>query len=478
MPFPPGRGLCYNLYALLMNERDPMEQTDLNPSFDRRAMTRKAVSVAWPAVAESFFVTLAGMIDTMMVSAMGSYAVAAVGLTNQPKFIALTLFFGINIAVSALIARRKGEQRQEKANEVLLTALGLMTVLCAVITAVFVYFSPQIMELAGSNADTHEAAVEYFRIIMAGTFFSALTMVINAAQRGSGNTRLSMTTNLTSSVVNVFFNYLLIEGHLGFPAWGIRGAAIATVLGTVVSAGMAVFSLFRPHSYVRIPLMIKRRVRMTKESLKSIWHMTYNSSLENIAMRIGFLATAVLAARLGTDEFAAHNVGMSILGLGFSFADGMQVAAVALSGEALGAGRKKEAMEFGGICQRIGFLISIGLSVLLLIGGRWFYSLYFKEAHILDMGVMISRYIMVIVLLQISQIIYTGCLRAAGDVRYTLTGALISVTVIRTTVTVLLVLVFNLGLHGIWLGVLSDQLSRFTLMRRRFRQGKWVDLKI
>ena len=455
-----------------------MEQTSLTQQIDRKTMTKKAISVAWPAMAESFFVTLAGMIDTMMVSAMGSYAVAAVGLTNQPKFIGLTLFFGINIAVSALVARRKGEQRRENANEVLLTALGLTTVLCAVISVIFVVFAPQIMQMAGSNSDTHEAAVEYFQIIMGGTFFSVLTMVINAAQRGSGNTRLSMTTNLTSSIVNVFFNYLLIEGHLGFPAWGIRGAAIATVLGTVVSAGMAVFSLFRPNSYVRIPEMIRNKIRMTKESLRSIWRLAYNSSLENIAMRIGFVATALLAARLGTDEFAAHNVGMSILGLGFSFADGMQVAAVALSGEALGAGLKKEAREYGGICQRIGFIISIALAFLLLIGGRWFFGLYFREAHILDMGVLINRYIMVIVLLQISQIIYTGCLRAAGDVRYTLMGALISVTVIRTVVTLMLVLVFNLGLHGIWLGVLSDQLSRFTLMRRRFRKGEWVNLRI
>ena len=455
-----------------------METADRRRSDDRKRMILRAISVAWPAMAESFFVTLAGMIDTMMVSALGSYAVAAVGLTNQPKFIALTLFFGINIAVSALVARRKGEQRRESANEILLTALWLTVALCVVISAVFVIFTPQIMIFAGSNADTHEAAVEYFQIIMAGTFFNVLTMVINAAQRGSGNTRLSMTTNLTSSAVNVLFNYLLIEGHLGFPAWGIRGAAVATVLGTVVSAGMAVFSLFRPNSYVRIPEMISRKMRATRESLRAIWRLAYNSSLENIAMRIGFLATALLAARLGTDEFAAHNIGMNILGLGFSFADGMQVAAIALTGESLGAGRKEEAREYGGICQRIGFMISVVLALLLLLGGRWFYSLYFTEDHLLDMGVIISRYTMVIVLLQISQIIYTGCLRAAGDVRYTLMAALISVTVIRTAVTALLVMVFNLGLHGIWLGVLSDQLSRFLLMRRRFRKGEWVNLRI
>ncbi len=331
---------------------------------------------------------------------------------------------------------------------------------------------------SGSNADTHVAAVEYFRIIMGGMVFNVLTMVINSAQRGSGNTRLSMTTNLVSSAVNILFNYLLIEGHWGFPAWGIRGAAIATVLGTVVSAAMAVFSLFRRTSYIRVREMISLRVRCTMDSVRSIWRLAYNTSLENIAMRVGFLATALLAARLGTGEFAAHNVAMNLLGLGFSFADGMQVAAVALAGQSLGAGKKDDARQYGAICQRIGFLISVGLALFLLFGGRWYYSLYFREEEIISMGLLINRYTMVIVLLQISQIIYTGCLRAAGDVRYTLIGALISVTLIRTLVTCVLVLAFNLGLHGIWLGILSDQLSRFLLMRRRFRQGKWVDLRI
>ena len=94
------------------------------------------------------------------------------------------------------------------------------------------------------------------------------------------------------------------------------------------------------------------------------------------------------------------------------------------------------------------------------------------------MGVLISRYTMVIVLLQISQIIFTGCLRAAGDVRYTLLGAIVSITFIRTAVTVLLVNVFHMGLSGVWLGVMADQLSRFLMMSIRFRQGKWVHLKI
>jgi len=447
-------------------------------ALDKRSMTRRALSVAWPAMMESFFVVLAGMIDTMMVSELGSYAVAAVGLTAQPKFIGLTLFIGINVAVSALVARRKGEQRQDNANEIVVTAMVMTLIICVLISVLFVVFAPWMMEMAGSNADTHEAAVEYFQIIMGCTFFNVVTMVINAAQRGSGNTKLSMTTNLTSSIVNIIFNYLLIEGHFGFPAWGIRGAAIATVLGTVVAAGMAVFSLFRHSSYIQVPLMRRLKLRCTRQSVRSIWHLAYTSSLENIAMRVGFVATAVIAARLGTAEFAAHNIGMNILGLGFSFADGMQVAAIALTGEALGAGQKDVAKAYGSICQRIGFVISVLLALLLFVGGDWYYGLYFKEPEIIKMGEMISDYTMVIVLLQISQIIFSGCLRAAGDVRYTLLAALISVTGIRTLVTILLVNVFHMGLAGVWLGVLSDQASRFVLMGLRFRQGKWVNLQI
>lgn len=444
----------------------------------RGAMTKKALSVAWPAMAESFFVALAGMIDTMMVSALGPSAVAAVGLTNQPKFIGLTIFFGINVAVSALVARRKGEQRQDTANQILLTAIILGCIACVAVTALFVGFAPWMMELAGSNADTHEMAVEYFQIIMGGTFFNVITMVINSAQRGSGNTKLSMTTNLTSSIVNICFNYLLIEGHFGFPRWGIRGAAIATVLGTVVAAGMAVSSLFRKSSYVRIPLMKKLKLRYSRECAKSIWHLALNTSFENIAARIGFLATAMIAARLGTEEFAAHNIGMSILGLGFSFADGMQVAAVALAGEALGAGQKQTAKRYGSICQRIGLVISFILALLLFFGGRWFFGLYFTEPHILEMGELICRYLILIVLLQISQIIFTGCLRAAGDVRYVLIAAIISIAGIRTLSTLVMVNVLGWGLHGVWLGILADQLSRFIMVSLRFKQGKWVDLKI
>lgn len=444
---------------------------------EKRGMLREAVNMAWPAVLESFFTSLAGMIDTMMVSSMGSYAVAAVGLTNQPKFIGLTPFFAINVAVSALVARRKGEKNKKAANETLMTALLLSLLICAAVSVIFVVWAEPILRIAGSNADTHAPASAYFRIIMGGTFFSMIQMLFNAAQRGSGNTRISMTTNVASSITNICFNYCLIGGHFGFPALGCTGAAIATVLGTIVGAAMSFGSLYMKKSYVSLPYIIREKIRPKHYDFRIIGKLASNMLAENLLMRVGFLVTAFVAARISTDAFAAHNVGMNLLGLSFSFADGMQAAGVALSGQALGANKKAEAKLYGKICQQIGLFISACIAGILLFGGRDIFRLFFDDPAILDMGVMISRFICVITFFQIAQVIYGACLRAAGDVRYTLIASTISVTLIRSAVTILLVYVLDLGLMGIWLGVLSDQLSRYFFMSIRFRQGKWVNNK-
>lgn len=440
---------------------------------------KAAIKMAWPSVLESFFIAIAGVIDTIMVGSLGKYAIAAVGLTTQPKFIGLTIFIAINVAVSALVARRRGEGNKKGANQVFITALFINTVLCVIISILMVVFASDLMKLAGSNTETHEASVIYFKVIMGGTIFNVIAMSINSAQRGSGNTKVAFVTNLTSSIVNIIFNYLLIGGNFGFPALGIYGAAIATVFGTFVAMVMSVRSLFHESSFIAVKFIIKEKIRYSLEAAKSIISLGINMFFENIAMRIGFLATALTAAKLGTDAFAAHNAGMNILSLGFSFGDGMQVAAVALTGMALGEKNPEEAIKLGKICQRIGLFISIGLSLFLFIFGREIMEIFFKnDLAVIDMGMLILKFIMLIVLLQISQIIYGGCLRSGGDVKYTLLTGIISVTFIRSAVTIILVNVFNMGLLGIWIGVLSDQFSRYMFLSTRFRTGAWTKIKI
>ena len=439
---------------------------------------RAAMHMAVPAIIESFFVAFAGLVDSLMVSSLGAASVASVGLTQQPRFMGLSVFFAMNVWLSALVGRRYGENKRREANTILITAIALIIGLSAVLSVFFVALAPQIMSLCGSTAETHDAAVLYYRIIMGGMIFNCMQMGINSAQRGAGNTQITMRTNITSNVVNIILNYLLINGHFGFPALGIAGAALATVLGTVVSCVMSIISIMKKDRFVSLLYIAKEKIRPAAVAVKNIVHVGYSVFFEQLLMRIGFVATAVMAAHQGTAAMAAHQVAMNIMGLSFSFGDGLQSAAVALIGRSLGEGRPEKAKEFGSTCQMMGGLISISLAVIYFISAGWLMRLFFEEAEIVAIGISIMHIIIFTVLFQIRQVIYMGCLRGAGDTLYTALASTICVTLVRTGASYFFGYVMGWGISGIWLGVLGDQVGRYIFATVRFKAGKWVSIKI
>lgn len=443
-----------------------------------KEQVKKVVQIAWPAVLEAFFVAFVGLVDSFMVSTLGSAAVASVGLTTQPKFVGLALFFAVNVSLSALVARRKGEQNREGANKIFITALAFIVMAAVIISAILVYFASPIIKFCGSEPETHEGAVTYFRIIMGGMIFNCIQMGINAAQRGCGNTKITMRTNLVSNTVNVIFNFLLIQGNFGFPALGIRGAAIATVLGTVIACIMSILSVCKKDTFVSLLYIAKEKLKPTMEAFGNIAKVGYSVFAEQILLRVGFMATSLMAAAQGTDAMAAHQVGMNIMGLSFSFGDGLQSTAVALIGYSLGAKDPELAKKYGSICRTIGGCISVVLAVLYFFGGGLLYGLFFEEEQIIAIGVNIMRIIAIIVVLQISQVIYMGCLRGAGDTLYTAVVSTISVTIMRTAGSYFFCYVMGWGIAGIWMGVVADQVSRLVLASIRFKQGKWIQIKI
>ena len=308
---------------------------------------RATMRMAVPAVIESFFVAFAGLVDSFMVSSLGSNAVAAVGLTTQPKFVGLSAFIAMNVAISALVARRFGENKRKEANSVLCTALVMIVGIAVVLSAVFVMFAPWIINLCGSTPETHDDAVIYYRIIMGGMIFNCIQMGINSALRGAGNTKITMRTNITSNTLNIIFNYFLINGNFGFPALGITGAALAPVLGTVVSCVMSIVSIMNSDFFVSIRFIMSEKIKPSVTAMKNIVKVGYSVFFEQILMRLGFVMTAVMAAHQGNAAMAAHQVGMNIMALSFSFGDGLQAAAVALIGRSLGEKKPDRAKEFG-----------------------------------------------------------------------------------------------------------------------------------
>ena len=154
---------------------------------NEKSIRKETFDIAWPSVVESVLVALAGMIDTYMVAGLGKVSVAAIGVTNQPKYFVFTVFFATNVAISSLIARRVGEKKKYEANGVFLTGLYFILGLAVVLSLLCVAAAEPFMRLCGANSETISLSVLYFRIIMGCSLFQLISLYINAAQRGSGN---------------------------------------------------------------------------------------------------------------------------------------------------------------------------------------------------------------------------------------------------------------------------------------------------
>ncbi len=439
-------------------------------------LLRNTIKIAWPSVLESFLISLVVMVDTIMVSSIGEHAIAAVGLTVQPKFIGLAIFLSLSVAVSAIVAHRKGENNKESANKVLMQALVISICLVIIISIISITFADTIIRFAGSAEDTHDSAVLYFRIIMGGIIFNVISMVVNAAQRGAGNTKIAMRTNMVSNISNVILNYLLIGGKLGFPKLGIIGAAIATVIGAMFACFMSIHSVLRKDKFICLRSYYK--VKFDKKTLMSIVNIGSSTLAEQIFLRIGFLFYSILIAKLGTVAFASHQIGMNFMHISFSFGDGLSVAAISLVGQNLGAKRKDLAKIYGGVSQYLGLFFASCLSIIFLLFGKQLFMLFSDKEEILNYGSMIMKVIPIILFLQIPQVVYSGCLRGAGDTKFTALVSLISVAIVRPLLGFIFCYPLGLGLFGAWLGLSFDQIVRFVMTGLRFKSGKWMNFKV
>ena len=450
-----------------------------NSNKEEMTIRRETFNIAWPSVVESVLVALTGMIDTYMVAVLGKASVAAIGVTNQPKYFVFTAFFALNVAISSLIARKVGEKNRRDANGLFLTGLGIIVILGAVLSAICVIFAPTFMKWCGANSETIALSTLYFRIVVGLCMFQLISMYINAAQRGSGNTKIAMTTNIVSNLVNVVLNYLLIQGHLGFPALGVTGAAIATVAGTFAAFVMSVLTLFKKDSYVQVAYIRENKIKAKMEYMKELGPVAVTFLGENLLTRAGMMITGAMTARVGTAPFAAHLVGMNFMNLGFAFGDGLQSAVIALVGRSIGEKDYDKAKKYAWTEQGFGIVISLFFSVLMLLLYKQIFNAYYpNDSEMLGYGRIISIFFAIIMPIQVSKIIFNGTLRAAGDIRFTLMGSTIGVTLIQPLVQYFGMNVLHGGLVAVWASILISQLVQEVLFGTRFISGKWMNAKV
>ncbi|MDR1794132.1 MAG: MATE family efflux transporter [Erysipelotrichaceae bacterium] len=437
----------------------------------------RAFRMAWPSALETVLISLISSMDMIMVSGLGSAAVAAVGITDQPKFIIMATVLALNTGVTVIVARRKGQNNPEDANRALRNAILLSLGLSFALSAFGILFAKPVLALAGAGKDYLDIATGYFKIIMIGNFFTCVGLTMTSAQRGAGNTKISMKTNLTANIVNVIFNYLLINGIGPFPRLEVTGAALATMIGNIVSFAMAVYSISRPGGFLQLSL--KQDWKPNMDAIHQLSRISSASLVEQWFIRIGFFMYTRAVAGLGTDAFATHNICMKVINLSFAVGDGLSIASSSLVGSHLGMKRADLSMVYCKAIGRIGMSIAALLAIFEITFRIPILTLFSQGNEVIvRLGEPVMFLIAVTVAMQIGQVITFGALRGAGDLKFVALLMMISVTCVRPGLTYLLCYGFGWGLNGAWVALLIDQCLRNLSSSLRFSQGHWMSIQV
>ena len=474
----------FDIRQMLPAGTEPVEALPSN-----RETYGKYIHLAVPSVCEMVLISLINMMDTVMVSGIGTDAVAAVGLVGQPRMIMLSMFFALNVGITAVVARRRGEKRQDAANATVRTAIVICIALSALLMALLIPLATPLMRFAGAEAGrTLEDATEYFIIMGIALPFQALSMALCAAQRGVGNTKLTMEVNITSNLVNILFNYLLINGIGPFPRLGVRGAAIATAIGLFVGFILSLTAMLRGSAGGFLHISRRDSWKPDGEACKALFKVASSAMVEQLAMRVGFFSYAKIVASLGTDAFAAHQICMQFMNLSFSCADGLGVAGTSLVGRMLGAKRPDMAHIYGTLAQRFSLMISLVLAACCILLRGPLVSMFINRDASQDVRVMAETIMVVLGLvqpLQMLSVVAASALRGAGDVRYTARVMLITVTLIRPILALTGVYVAgtlmgrsDIALTAAWCATLCDMSVRMVLMLRRYKSGEWHKIRV
>ena len=440
---------------------------------------RLILQLMWPALGENILATLVSMADTIMVSALGTGAINAVSLCTQPRFIVFSAFMALGTGTTALVARAKGAGNREEANHALRQSILLaLAIILLISIAMLVWYQPLIRFIAGKNIaeSTIQDAFAYFHVQIYGFPMLGLTFIMNAALRGAGNTRAAFYSNSAANIVNVIMNYLLIQGHLGFPALGVKGASIATVIGQGVALCFCLYWLLSGRQFVTLRGI--HHVRIDGDMIRRVSRIGTPALLEQVIMRVGMMLFTLIVTSLGDISYASHNIAMNIQSMSFTTGMSFGIAATTLTGQTLGRGRPDLSRWYTRQAIRMGYVLSFLVAVIIFFLGGAIAGIYSQETQVITLAAVVLRIIAVANPLSNTRFVYNSALRGAGDARFTAVSTFIGVALIRPAVAGLLVYVFHLDLVGVWIAMISDTLLCYGLGKWRWHIGKWAQIQV
>ena len=434
---------------------------------------KNVLKIGIPAMMDSLVAVVVTTIDTRMISVLGPEAVSAVSFTTQPKLILFAVFFALGATTSIFVAQAYGRNDAEEANAAFHMILRISVVLAVILGILSGSLARPIMHLCNHQADTVEMSVIFFRIIMVCMVFQHLSVIINSALRGIGQTRVTLFSSIAMGLVDFVVNYLLIEGRFGFPRLEVAGDAIATVCGTIAACVVSIIFLVRSSGFLRLRGVFSGRAK-DAELAGRVRSKAAGIVSENLLTRVGFLLSSIILSTLQSGQTAVYSVAMILLNYSFAFGEGLQTAALTLVGSSIGAGKADSARGYHRKCRNLGLFLAVVLSAIYMSGAGWFFSRFFTDGDSVKLGVSFTRVAAVLTLFQILRLVNVGTMRGIGDVRSPMIMATVCVLLLNPMMSYLLTIMLSHGIWGIWQATLISQciwlIASIYLVNRDLKQ--------
>jgi len=432
---------------------------------------QKVLRLSLPAALNSLLDMLQVITDLVMVGRLSAFAVAAVGLGLQSLMFVFAVLTVLHVGTSALLSRFVGAERFKRASLGLSSLLRFALFLSFPVMLLWYFLASHIYIWFGTASQVAVLGADYVQTLTWMMPFVFMKLVFVAALNAAGDTKTPMKVKIVSIVLNVVLNYLLIFGAWGFPALGVTGAAVGTVIVNILEFVVYLW-LYLKQRTPYIPVWY-----LSKSLLKRALKVGIPASIERALTFGSFMLFTVIITHYGTAALAGYQIGLRIEGLAFMPGIGFTIAAMALMGQGLGAKRPQQSKEDVLLVLKYASGLMFFLSFFMIFMPEKIVRLFTDDLPTIEEA---SLYLRIVGISQIPlafNFVLSGALRGAGDTRHTLRINLTSLWLVRIIPAFLLSWYFH-SILLVYLAMIADTFVKAVWLWLTFDKGKWQKIKV
>jgi putative MATE family efflux protein len=408
-----------------------------------------------------------------MIGRLGSDEIAAVGIANQVFFFAMLIIFGINSGVSVFIAQFFGRNDHDNIRKTMSVSLLSGTLVGVIFCIVAITIPDKIMNLFIDDAHVVDLGVSYLRIIGYSYIFMSVSLSFSVASRGIGKTVIPMIVTAIALSVNTILNYGLIFGNFGLPELGIEGAAIATVIARIVEFVLMISIIYGTKSLLAV--RIKDFLSFDGKFFVKIFEKAGPVLLNEIFWSLGTIVYMWSIGQINADSVASYQITLSSYRFYEVAFVGFASAASVMVGNSIGAGDENLAKIYAKAISKRSFLFSIFMSVLMFILAPHILKFYnVSESVMADSLKLFHIYCVFGIFRMYNLMKVVGIFRGGGDTKFSMFAELTCVWLIGVPMALLGSLVLKLSVVYVVCMILTEEVVKTIIARRRFKSEKWV----